>query len=201
MRIADTAGVGLAALIHCTTGVHSSGDSSWSSIQSADPRDDPWQRPVFFESEENIPLELLEPLVPSEAPTPAAGKRGGAPPLETTASAVAALQDQVRELLEARRQDRAQIGELRERVRALEMEMADLLAEDDRGETVTDPHLDWIEAHTEELRRYSDMWVAIDPRRGIVAQATDGDELADRLAALPPDERQKLLAIDVRLYV
>lgn len=201
MKIAETAGMGLAVALQCTTGLHASGSGAWSSIRPAEHRGNAWQQGVALERPDGLPIEIIEPPGHPGVPPLEARKRGGAPTIETMASAVAALQAQVEELRRARQQDQEQIRELRERVRALEMEMADLLAEDDRGETVTDPHFDWIEGHREELCRYADMWVAIDPQRGIVAQARDGDELAERLAVLPPEERRKLLSIDVRLYV
>lgn len=62
-----------------------------------------------------------------------------------------------------------------------------------------DPHLRWIEEHLDELRCYPSTWVAIDPVRGIVVHAKDGDEFADKLAALPSEERKRLLTFNTSM--
>lgn len=62
-----------------------------------------------------------------------------------------------------------------------------------------DPHLLWIEEHLDELRHYPATWVAIDPVRGIVVHAKDGDEFADKLAALPREERKRLLTFNTSM--
>lgn len=71
----------------------------------------------------------------------------------------------------------------------------------DHGEEMApdDPHLRWIEEHLDELRRYPSTWVAIDPVRGIVVHAKDGDEFADKLAALPREERKRLLTFNTSM--
>jgi hypothetical protein len=53
-----------------------------------------------------------------------------------------------------------------------------------RSQWVRDPSMQWIHEHREELRKYPDHYVAIDPERGIVLAAQDGDEFARKFSEL-----------------
>lgn len=194
MRILEPAGMGLVVALGGAAGPALHGSNVWADIRSPQHHPDTWQG--------ILPVEAIEPSgYPEEpAPAPRSSTGGGSPSTETLAMQLAALRTEVQEMREAHRRDQQHIGELRTRIRDLELEMADLLARDDGAEVVTNPHYAWIEEHLDELRRHPDMWVAIDPERGIVAEAGDGDQLADQLAALPPEEQARLLAVDTRLY-
>lgn len=120
----------------------------------------------------------------------------------TLAAEMATMKAQIQELQEARSRDRRRIDKLLERVRSLEIEVVELMAEREDGvESVTNAHQRWIEQHLEVLREHTNRWVAIDAERGIVAEADDGEALADKLDALPPEEQARLVLVDTAKYV
>ncbi len=115
------------------------------------------------------------------------------------------MKSHLRELEEARARDQRRIDELIERIRSLELEVIELMAEREDGEdgeeVVTNAHQRWIEQHLDVLRAHPHRWVAIDAARGIVAEAHDGDELADKVDVLSPEEQARLVFINTALYV
>lgn len=125
--------------------------------------------------------------------------------LAKLAAEVAAMKSHLRELEEARARDQRRIDELIERIRSLELEVIELMAEREDGEdgeeVVTNAHQRWIEQHLDVLRAHPHRWVAIDAARGIVAEAHDGDELADKVDVLSPEEQARLVFINTALYV
>lgn len=73
-----------------------------------------------------------------------------------------------------------------------EPEAADIL--------VHDPYLDWCDKNRDELRKYPDCWVAIDPEAGIVHHSTDADAFAAWERALSLADRARMTVTHTRLY-
>lgn len=65
---------------------------------------------------------------------------------------------------------------------------------------VRDRHLDWCDKNRDELRKYPNSWVAIDPEVGIVYHSADGDAFAAWECALPAADRARLMVTHTRLY-
>lgn len=53
-----------------------------------------------------------------------------------------------------------------------------------RSRWVRDPYMQWIHEHREELRKYPDHYVAIDPEQGIVLAEKEGEIFSQRLKEL-----------------
>lgn len=122
-------------------------------------------------------------------------------PTEST-EALTSLRAEIRVLHELRKSDQQMITALAEKVRQLEVELMPFLeGHEDGEEVVVDAHYLWIEAHLDELRKYANRWVAIDPLRGIVADAANDEDLADKLDVLPAEEQARLRAIDASRYL
>jgi hypothetical protein len=174
---------------------------------------DPWMtianKPLHLSEIE--PWQLVAPVQAAEPPkyrqelraaARSISEEGRSQDAAVLAADVVAIKAHIRELQQARLQDRQIVRQLLDRVRDLEVELAELIAERDEGEeTFTNPHQRWIEEHLDALRDYPDMWVAIDATRGIVVAAKDGEELANKLDALPPEDQARLLAVNTTLYV
>jgi hypothetical protein len=94
-----------------------------------------------------------------------------------------------------------EIKELRDKLLMKGSEQFALASSNGNGtEVAIDPHLQWIEEHSVELRKHPRTWLAIHPRRGIVFHAQTADELEDQLDNLTPEERRELLTFNATPY-
>jgi hypothetical protein len=105
--------------------------------------------------------------------------------------------------------ERARAAALEARVRKLEQQVAELVAErrpthegdPHEGDPAPDPHFAWIASHREELRAYPSGFVALDPEKGIVLHSTDDDDFAAQLEKLPSEERERLMAFHTSMFI
>lgn len=116
---------------------------------------------------------------------------------------LAALRHELAELREARLSDQREIQDLRRRVQEAEERLDELLAMQDFDveEAPVDPHARWIEQNLEELRRYPDMFVALDPERGILVHAAEQSEFAEKLKSLTPEENERVMLFHTSMYL
>jgi hypothetical protein len=139
--------------------------------------------------------------------TPAAVQRatppGRAPGPGALAVEPSALRSEIERLKEERRADQAELHDLRRRIQELERKLDDLLVthDVDPQEIPVDPHTRWIEDNLDELRKYPDAFVALDPDRGILAHATENGEFAAKLEALTPEERERVTLFHTSMYL
>ena len=63
------------------------------------------------------------------------------------------------------------------------------------------PHERWIEAHADELRKYPDEWVLLDPEQGIVFHTADQAEFGRYLERFGPEDRARLMPFHTSMYV
>lgn len=110
---------------------------------------------------------------------------------------VSALRKEMAELKVAQRRTAEEVARL---ARVIEQSSAELHGVD-FYEAPIDPNAAWIEANLEVLREYPNTWVVLDPERGIVFDTNDENELATKLAALSPGERERMTAFHTSLYV
>lgn len=104
-----------------------------------------------------------------------------------------------RELVELKDEQRRSKEEHARWVRAIEQKI-DELHGFDAQEVRIDPHTAWINLNRLALQDYPDTWVILDPEQGIVFDSKDEDELATKLAALSPEERERVMAFHTSLY-
>jgi len=64
-----------------------------------------------------------------------------------------------------------------------------------------DPYLDWCENNLDELRKYPDSFVAIDPQIGIVHHDSDSDSFAAWGRGLSKADKARLMLTHTSMYV
>lgn len=123
--------------------------------------------------------------------------------LVASVEALASLRAEVAELRETRTSTQRELRDMRERLQELERKFDDLLAmqDFDAEEVPVDPHKRWIERNLDELRKYPDMFVALDPDRGILVHASEQREFAAKLDALTPEENERVMLFHTSMYL
>lgn len=87
-----------------------------------------------------------------------------------------------------------------QRIERLEKQVAALTAMLMDGEVETDPYKDWIQNHSDTLKQYRDMWVALDPQRGIVLADVDFDKFSTLLSQYSEEEQEAWLTFHTSRY-
>ncbi|MCC6559478.1 MAG: hypothetical protein IT372_41705 [Polyangiaceae bacterium] len=97
------------------------------------------------------------------------------------------------------------IAALEARVQALERIIAQFFDTErvtlEEVEVPDPPHVRWIEANRERLEAYRDSFIALDPEKGILVHAEDGDEFEAKLGDLSPEERDRVVLFHASMYV
>lgn len=79
--------------------------------------------------------------------------------------------------------------------------MLNLCGMSDEDEAPVEPHVTWIECNRETLRAYADSFIALDPARGIVVHASDGEDFETQLGALSSEQRARTVLFHASMYV
>ncbi len=96
------------------------------------------------------------------------------------------------------------VAALEARVQKLETLLAQLLAEKtpvNEDEAPVEPHVTWIENNRETLRAHADSFIALDPARGIVVHASEGEDFEAQLGALSAEQRASVVLFHASMYV
>jgi hypothetical protein len=157
--------------------------------------------PSRWREQHEEPLALLALVLEDEPHEAASWESLGYMVLNAFRHATANL---ARGLQPAHPKEDGKIAALEARVRKLEALLEQLLAErvlSDEDEAPVQPHIRWIEANRDVLHAHPDSFIALDPDKGIVAHAIDGDDFAAQLDKLPPEQRDRVVLFHASMYV